>query len=380
VPAVVAGAPAGTTFCFAAGTYALASVIVPKSGDVFDGGGRAAVLDGGNVTAAAFRAPGTDAVTIRGFTIQRFDTPLQNGAVDGFGATNWRIDNNHITLNAATAVASDTGFQVVNNLLDHNEQQGYAAHGNGYLYQGNEIAYNNEDLAVDATWEAGGGKAWDTLNGTFRGNNVHHNGGHGMWDDTNNRWITYDRNNVHDNWGAGIYHEIGYEATITNNTITGNGTATSQGGGQRLGWLWDGGIQLRSSQSMDPANPILIEGNTVTDNYNGITLLDSPAKGCTNTGLEEGRYSNGTCRLRNVLVRNNTVTMREGATGAAQDGGNGGLFTTANVKWTGNQYRTLAQHQADGHSYDWFAWDDGWVDFGRWRGDGNDLSGSWALR
>ena len=157
--------------------------------------------------------------------IQHYATPIQEGAIHAFDTTGWTIENNHITRNASSAVATDTGAKVLHNLLDHNGQQGYAAHGKDILYEGNEISYNNENLAVDATWEAGGGKAWATINATFRNNHVHHNGGNGMWDDTNNIYITYQMNNVHHNWGAGIYHEIGYDATITNNTVTNNGTA-----------------------------------------------------------------------------------------------------------------------------------------------------------
>ena len=244
VQTTVTNAPTGTTFCFAPGTYNVS--ITPRAGQIFDGGNRAAIFDGQSTRANAFRASGVANVTIRGFVIKSYRSPLQSAAIQSFGSTGWTIENNHITRNAATAVATDSGAKVLNNLMDHNGQQGYAVHGAGILYEGNEISYNNENLAVDATWEAGGGKAWATKNAVFRSNHVHHNGGHGLWDDTNNIYITYDRNNVHDNWGGGIYHEIGYDATITGNTITNNGTPSSQGGGEDLGWLWDAGILLPS--------------------------------------------------------------------------------------------------------------------------------------
>jgi parallel beta-helix repeat protein len=369
VQAAVNAAPTGTTFCFAAGIYNVA--IVPKAGQVFDGGNRAAILDGQNSRQYAFRATVAD-VTVRGFVIRNFSTPLQQGAIHSFGSTGWTIDNNQITQNAATAVATDTGARVTNNLLDHNGQQGYAAHGHDFLYEGNEIAYNNENLTVDATWEAGGGKAWDTQNATFRNNQVHHNGGNGLWDDTNNIYITYDGNNVHDNWGAGIYHEIGYDAQIVNNTVTNNGTSTSQGGGQDLGWMWDAGIQLRSSGALTSTSPIIIRGNTVTDNYNGISLLESPSSGCTGGG--EGRY--GPCKVQNVLVDNNVITMHIGGTGGVQDGSGSGIFTSQNNHWTGNQYHVPGTHPNDGHAYGWLAWNNSWPSWASWQGYGNDLTGT----
>lgn len=376
VPAAVAAAPAGTTFCLAPGTHHLGSRIRVRSGDVFDGGNRAAVLDGGNRVPYAFQGAGTDRVTIRGLTIQHFDTPLQRGAVDGFSTTGWTIENNRITRNAAAGVSTGTGVRVVHNLIDHNGQEGYAAHGHDLLYEDNEIAYNNEHLAIDPSWEAGGGKAWDTQRATFRANRVHHNGGNGLWDDTNNTAISYTGNIVHDNYGAGIYHEIGYDAAIVGNTVSNNGTTTSQGGGERRGWLWDAGILLRSSQGLSASRPLLVADNTVTDNYNGIALVQSPSTGCTDPG--EGRY--GPCRIANVTVRGNVVTMSTGASGAAEDGDDPAMFSSRHVVWSGNEYHVSdpVSKSPDGYTHGWLSWKDGWPSFARWQGYGLDRSGSFG--
>jgi len=366
-------APPGTTFCFAPGTYSIA--VTPKSGQIFDGGNQAATLDGKNIREYAFRGANTSNVTIRGFVVQHYKTPLQHGAIHAFDTTGWTIENNHITRNAASGVATDTGAKVLHNVIDHNGQQGYAAHGDNILYDGNEIAYNNENLAVDASWEAGGGKAWSTKHAVFRNNNVHHNGGNGLWDDTNNIYITYDHNTVSNNWGAGIYHEIGYDARITNNTVVNNGTSTSQGGGQDNGWLWNAGIQLRSSGGLTSTSPILISGNTVTNNYNGIALLDSPAAGCTNRDLDEGAY--GPCKIQNILVQGNAVTMNQGGTGVVQDGSGNGVFSR-NVRFRGNSYHVSRSHPDDGHAPGWFAWNNAWPSWTAWKASGNDIGGSFG--
>ena len=165
-------------------------------------------------------------------------------------------------------------------LIDHNGQEGFSAHGNGGLYQGNEIAYNNYNLAVGAGWEAGGGKAFDTRDLTFKANYVHDNGGNGLWADTNNINTTFDDNKVSNNWGAGIYDEISFNATIINNTVTGNGMPWSPGGGNRQGWAWDAGIQLRRSGGLSASTPVIISGNIVANNYNAISLIESPRAGC----------------------------------------------------------------------------------------------------
>ena len=377
IQTAVNNAPEGTTFCFSAGKYANLS-ISPKSGDIFDGQNQVAILDGEGTTRYAFKSSTASNVSVHGFVIQNYNTPLQQGAIHSFGTDGWTIANNHITHNAASGIATENGVKVLNNKIDWNGQQGYAAHGSNILYEGNEIAYNNPNLTVDATWEAGGGKSWDTQHATFKNNYVHHNGGNGMWDDTNNIYITYDENTVTDNWGAGIYHEIGYDATITNNTVTNNGTATSQGGGQNLGWLWDGGIQLRRSGALTAGSPILISGNRVTNNYNGITLIEGPPRGCTNTSLGEGKH--GPCHIQNVLIENNIITMSIGGTGAAQDGAGNGVFTSQNVRFVGNTYYVsdTTSHPNDGHAYGWFTWMNGWPDWAEWQGYGNDTSGSFG--
>jgi parallel beta-helix repeat protein len=367
VQAVISSEPPGTTFCFGRGIYRVSS-LVPKSGDVLDGGGQAAVLDGGNSASYAVNgdsaSPAPSDVTVRGFVIRDFRTPLQRGAVQDYDGPGWVIQGNRITGNAAAGVATGDGVRVIGNQLEHNGQEGFSAHGNGGLYLGNEIAFNNLDLAVDPTWEAGGGKAWATRNLTFRSNYVYDNGGPGLWADTNNINTTFDGNTVSNNWGPGIYEEASYDATIVNNTVTGNGMPSSPGGGQRLGWAWDAGIQLRESGGLSASSPLLISHNTVTDNYNGISLIQSPPAGCLGKG--EGRY--GRCKVRNVLVENNWITMSQGATGAYQDGAGNSIFSTWNIRFADNNYCVVsATHPDDGYAPDWFAWMDSWLDFSTWQ-------------
>jgi parallel beta-helix repeat protein len=368
VQAAINSAPSGTTFCFGRGIYRVSS-LTPKSGDVLDGDNRTAILDGGNSAAYAIygdsASRGPSDVTVRGFVIQDFKTPLQRGAIEAFNGPDWIIQNNHITKNAAAGVATGDDVRVLENLIDHNGQEGFSAQGDGGLYQGNEIAYNNYNLAVDAEWEAGGGKAWATKNLTFKSNYVHDNGGPGLWADTNNINTTFDGNTISSNWGPGIYDEISYNALIINNTITDNGMPSSPGGGQRLGWAWDAGIQLRRSGALSASSPVVISRNTVTNNYNGISLIQSPRSGCNGAG-DAGQY--GRCDVQNVLVENNWVTMSQGATGAYQDGAGNGIFTTQNNIFRNNYYCVAsATHPNDGYSNGWFGWMNDSTDFSTWQ-------------
>src|SRR5207253_7767374 len=106
-------------------------------------------------------------------------------------------------------------------------------------------------------------------------------------DDINSVNVTYDGNTVTNNWGAHIFHEISYSATITNNVITGNGL------GEHNGWLWDAGIQIAASGGTGT----VVSGNTVSGNYNGISLLQQ----------NRGSGSNGPYLVQNVSVLNNKV-------------------------------------------------------------------------
>ena len=380
VQAAINTAPPGTTFCFGPGTYRVSS-LVPKAGDVLDGGGEKAALDGGNAGSYAVygdsASPGPAHVTVRGFVIRNFNSPLQSGAIQDANGRGWVIQGNHITDNAAAGVWTGDGVRVLNNLIDHNGQEGFGAHGNGGLYQANEIAYNNFNLAVDPTWEAGGGKAWGTRDLTFRNNNVHDNGGPGLWADTNNIDTTFDGNTVSNNSGPGIDEEISYNPTIINNTVTDNGMPSSPGGGQRLGWGWDAGIQLRGSGALSSSSPALIEHNTVTNNYNGITLLQSPQPNACNARNGEGAY--GPCLVRNVLVENNAITMSRGWTGGAQDGTDNSIFTSRNNQWIDNNYCVAsATHPNDGYTYAWLAWDN-WQLWSGWQGFGLDIGGTFTV-
>jgi parallel beta-helix repeat protein len=382
VQAAINDAPPGSTFCFARGTYHV-SALIPKSGDVLDGDRQAAVLDGDNSAYYALygdsASPGPSDVTIRGFVIRNYHSPLQHGAIQDANGPGWIIQGNHITHNAAAGVATGNEVKVLDNLIDWNGQEGFVANGFGGLYQGNDIAYNNFNLAVNPAWEAGGGKAWETTDLTFESNYVHDNGGVGLWADTNNINTVFDHNTVSDNEAAGIYDEISYNVTITNNIVTGNGMPSTPGGGQRLGWGWDAGIQLRASGGLSPSSPAIIAHNTVIDNFNGITLLQSPSPdACPDKALHEGLY--GPCRVQNVIVEDNYIAMSQGMSGVMQDGKNNSVFTSWNNHWLNNHYCVASgAHPDDGYAYNWFAWMNRNQSWSGWQSYGLDKSGKFKV-
>jgi parallel beta-helix repeat protein len=390
VQSVINANGTGTTFCFASGTYTNVSSVIPKSNDVLDGNGQGAILDGGNTRQFAFKDGGTEnagtndgasGVTIQGFTMKNYVPPQQQGVITAYSGLNWVIQANNISNNAEAAVGTGDGVRVLNNTLDSNGREAFSAHGTGGLYQGNDMSGNNSNLANDGTFEAGGGKCWETTSLTFDSNTVNNNGGPGIWCDTSNIGTIIKNNTVKNNWGPGIYEEISYDFRITGNDVEGNGTAASPGGGQNLGWAWDAGIQIRLSQGGIDGGGItgwgndIISGNTVYDNYNGISLIDSPLTGC---GLPpEGKY--GACHVKNTTISGNGITMIAGMTGGVQDGAGNAIFTSDNNTWTGNAYcvSPLTHPSGDPTGFgSWYQWNNSGLDFPGWQAAGNDTAGT----
>jgi parallel beta-helix repeat protein len=386
IQALINARPTGTTFCFVAGVFTNAATLRPRAGDVFDGAARQAVLDGAYARTFAFygdaTTPGPANVTIRGFVIQNYATPLQRGAIQDYNGRNWVIQDNDIERNAAAAVATGDGVQVLGNVLSHNGQEGFSAHGAGGRYESNTISGNNAALTCDrvngcwARWEAGGGKAWNTTTLRLVDNTVDSNGGPGIWIDTNNVGTVIENNRVRGNWAAGIEEEISYNFIIRGNDVENNGGAGAVAGGERSGWAWDAGINVRRSQGLAGFTSLIV-GNTVVGNFNGITLVDSPSDGCRGPG--EGRY--GPCRMANVLVSDNAVTMSQGAVGAYDDGPSGAIFkVSTHVRFAANHYVVATANPPDGDpSYGWFAWAEPWPAWSQWQADGNDVSGTLTI-
>jgi parallel beta-helix repeat protein len=195
---------------------------------------------------------------------------------------------------------------------------------------------------------------------------VDNNGGPGLWADTNNINTTFEDNTVSNNWGPGIYDEVSFNATIIDNIVTDNGMSSAPGGGERKGWAWDAGIQLRRSGGVKATAPVIISGNIVADNYNAISLIQSPvSSGCTDDGTIAWR---GPCNVQNVVVENNWITMDQGAVGAYQDGAGSAVFDSLNNVFRNNHYCvSTVDHPDDGHAIGWFTWYSDWLDFSSWQ-------------
>lgn len=331
--------PSGTGFCLLEGVHRQ-QVISPKDGQSFTG---PATLDGEDVSNIAFR-PTANNVTIRDLVIKRYANPAQIGAIHGGGTQGsmvvscsasdrtadcvrgWVVENNIVHNNAGTGIRIGHGMIVRGNKVHHNRQLGVGGVGDYVVIEGNEISYNNYNWDYNAGWEAGGTKFARTHDLIVRGNNVHHNNGFGLWTDGSNMRTLYAKNVVADNTHVGIFHEVSYDAVIRNNTVSRNGFGFMR-------WVYGAGIMVAHSSNTE------VYGNTVVDNWNGITGVQQ----------ERGSGFYGPFELRNLDVHDNVVTWNTevvkdvnghgGFSGVAQDVGDATLFDDRNVGFYRNAYR-----------------------------------------
>ena len=345
---IIAPEPAGTTFIVETGVH------YGQTADLKDGdaliGQPGAVMDGEGVTAWAVQPNEANNVTIEGLEIRNYSpddlyAPVtartHAGAPGGIG---WTVENCDLHHNGYSGLALSDRSTARNNEIHDNGVIGLEVSWvqEGALVEGNEI-HGNNTTGADEYYEAGGSKFGETVNLIVRGNYVHDNNGPGLWTDIDNVNTLYESNVVVGNSGAGIFHEISYSATIRNNHVRGNGF-------RNRGWLWEGGIMVAGSQDVE------IYGNTLVDNYNGITLIQQ----------DRGSGSLGPYLLQDVTVQDNKV-VRSGLTGAVQDIGDPSIFSNRNLTFRDNDYTDVAG----------FSWaDDESLSWPQWRGYGMDLRGS----
>jgi parallel beta-helix repeat protein len=285
-------------------------------------------------------------VTVRGFVLEKAKRiGLESGDNDG-----WLIEHNEMRLNHGNGLATGLrahGSVVRANHTHHNGEVGLGGGGTDTLFEDNETDHNNT-AGYDQFWSAGGAKwVWSTRL-VIRHNYAHDNAGPGLWTDIDNRYTLYERNRVERNAGPGIFHEISYDATIRGNAVSGNAFDPIY-----RDWYVGAGICVAESSNVE------VQGNTVADNANGITVVMQ----------ERGAGAHGRYEARNDHVHDNVVVMSGGATGLANNTGdavywsgkdnrfNRNTYRVDNLSagrwlWEGNRLRTKDEWVALGHDRD----------------------------
>jgi len=302
-----------------------------------------------SVTDKAFRGMASS-VTIQKLIIEKYATPTQESAIDL--GTGWIIEDSEVRWNHFAGISSGPGSIARRNAVHHNGALGFQGAGENILVANNEISYNGF-AGYNPFWGAGGTKWVWTIKLVVRDNLSHHNRGPGLWTDINNIFTLYEGNVVEDNERGGIFHEISYDATIRNNIARRNGT-----GKDWPHWTTGAGIEIISSRNVE------VVGNTVEDNWQGITALDD----------HRGSGNAGPYTVVNLNVHDNTILSRltddgGGRTGLVDMKGTGAFLPTANNRFQQNTYSL-------GSRSSYFLWMGREVDEGEWRRFQQDTNGT----
>jgi len=227
-------------------------------------------------------------VKVENLTVQEYANPAQTGVGAYKDGIRWTVNNVKSKWNHGTGISLGPGSQILNSFSLHNGQMGVAiVGGSDSSVINNEIDWNNY-AGYAMNWEAGGSKFWNTTNLLVQSNYVHDNYGPGLWTDCDNVGTVYEGNTVENNADSGIQHEISYDATIANNTVTGNSNDPKSS-------LWDSQIVVANSQN---------------GRYTEILFRCHPAvETALVWSMKRGTGSLGVWVASNNYVHNNTVTF-----------------------------------------------------------------------
>ena len=333
--------PTGARIYIEAGTH-LRQSVNPKTGQEFVGA-PGAVMDGLGELTYAFTGS-VSSVTISGLEIKNYTGGTFTGAINAQG-TGWEIDDCDVHHSQFVGISIKGGSTITNSYVHHNTTFGiYVDGGSGSSLTNNEIAFNNYDQTSSSVENAAGAKFYKTSDLSVRNNHVHDNRGRGLWAYDGNTGTRYEGNVVEDNWWAGIFQDHSLSATITDNTLTGNGFKADANDRHH-----HGAIEIIGPN-------VSVTNNTISGNHNGVVVVGYFLD-------DEGLTAN------NTRITGNTF-INTGFTGIVTNGSTS-VFTTATINQ--NDYRvsdTGADHWvwSAGSPYNW----------DEWQGFGNDDEGSLA--
>jgi hypothetical protein len=312
--------------------------------DAFVGGysgGTRTILSGNyNGNPWAISSDSGPGVTMEYLTIEKYQPPVDQAAINQSGSTGWIIQYNTITLNVpgGGAFASTDGV-VKDNCMTLNGQYGFqsaVAQSFDSVTRGpynitiedNEISYNDTcDLSglmnnpaigwhnynpvpakyqnpkcgkVTGDGNQGGFKLWATDGVTVKDNYIHNNWGPGGWADTDNANTTWAGNTITDNESVGIIEEISYNFSITGNYIADND--------------WIDGL----NNSKFPQSAIYISESGSDTTFGGVPAC--PEAACAH----QGSYPTESVIRKNTLVDNGgSIFLWQNSNRYCSDGSDG---------------------------------------------------------
>jgi hypothetical protein len=374
IQAAVDAHPINTKFKLKAGLF-LRQDVRPKTGNWFRGE-TGAIMDGQNTAVYAFRGYNGSAwvnnVHLVNIEIKNYAPAAQIGAIYGGddktnGSSGWILDSLYVHHNKNLGIRIGNRMQVLRTRSEYNTTMGIGGVGQTVLVDGLTSIYNNNGCPNNPGFESGGSKFAATDSLEVRNSTFNYNCGVGLWLDINNKRYSLHNNTVRQNYREGIAVEVstggfnGARNKIYSNTVAGNGWPIDPYRGN--GWLWDAGIGIHASDSVE------VYINDVDENYQGIVIVQQLRQNPPETYAPPGGY-----HAHDVFVHDNIVHQRtydangNAAGGAAQDVGSNAVFSSNNV-WTNNTYYLGSNPKP-------FAWLNQWSSCAQWKAYGQDTAGT----
>jgi hypothetical protein len=339
-------------------------------------------------------------VTVEYLTIEKYQPPVDQAAINQDGNTGWTIAHDTITLNVPGGGAFAASNSVLkDNCMILNGQYGFqssATQSDNPLTTGpynvtvenNEISYNDTcDLSglmnnaavgwknynpvpaeyrnsecgkVSGDGNEGGFKLWETDGVTIKDNYIHNNWGPGGWADTDNANTTWTGNTITDNEDAAIIEEISYNFSITGNYMADNDWVDGlnnpdfpqaavyiSGSGSDSTF---GGVPACSEASCadQPSYSAksVISGNTLVNNGGSIFLWQDSNRYCSDgsdtpctlvDGGPSGPFTVKACAAHLPSASVNNISYTSKDTGSPKENWwDGCVWRTENVSVTGN--------------------------------------------
>ncbi len=257
-----------------------------------------------------------------GVTVQylSIEDDLQNPGTITSGAQ-WTIENNKI-YNGVAAGENSEGTAIYDAGDDALTSASFNIESNGAHFEGGTIeyncleneghsgihefgrdstfAYNEVDDTASNTSETNGStgdagdKWWATLNSNITDNYFNMDGdgdtGDPIWFDNGNTGFLVEGNYFYGSYGGSIDMETAFNGDITNNMIVDGGWGATNSNGNPSA---DGAIEVNQTGAWNiPGSnyndELLINNNTLTDDWENITIWDSGSRSCQNPQEQSG--------------------------------------------------------------------------------------------
>ncbi len=334
IQAVANSQPNGARIYLEPGLH-LRQTVVPRSGQDFVGAA-GTILDGQDQGTDAF-AGGVSGVSISNVEIRNYDVAFD---VDG---NNWSISDVFVRDVETGVDATGDNVSVSDSTFTDLELSGIRADGgSGFSVSDVTVERANQRQAT----LYGAGIVMNATSGASVDNaTVRDVYGFGIWFNDGAADTSVTNSTVESSAMDGIRHDHAYGSTISGNTTRGNGHDPS------VSWMIGAGILVRGPGAT-------ITGNTVENNFSGITIIDHT--GSVPTGPQ------GSYLPVDITVHDNTV-VESGLVGAYSKG-DPAVFSTGD--WDGNDYVYTDI------SENFFRWDFTSYTWSSWQGAGQDTNGT----